>query len=445
MMKNIPLSKRFLFALVMYTLSILGLWFSYHSITHRAMSRSERENTILAVDNLTAQIGAEFKQMNMIASVIAGSDYVQDFLGEQDKLTFYEKAGTVSEIVRKIAFPISSADSVLTISESGRYYKFTGGLSNASCEKLYTTFRGKDMIYTVMELDDTLFFCHMVPVVDYSEQLPIRLGNVIILTGLDKTRRTLEYGVDMPDMDVALILDDQVILCNKPSLEGSLAFNMDSRYGVVSTAIVDGTPLVVMGAIQNGAWVSQNTAFFIAAIISLCLLLSMIYVLYRHLSKGIIGPMSNIIAHVREIGGGQKVRLPETGISDFDTLVAGINEMLGRMEDYNTALVDERQKLFEAEIHKQKMRMGLLSTQMNAHFIVNTLTNIKRLSDKGENEKASQMAAGLAAILKHHHTGDELVNVFNTGYALTAYCRKCPVSWTAKQGKRSTACYKGRI
>jgi len=113
--------------------------------------------------------------------------------------------------------------------------------------------------------------------------------------------------------------------------------------------------------------------------------------MYRYLSAHMIRPMANIISNVREIGGNAQGRLPQTGINDFDALVADINDMLDRTQKYN---------------------MSLHISQIDAHFVVNTLKSIKHLSEIGENDKAAQMSDGLAAILNHQHTGDEMINVF---------------------------------
>jgi sensor histidine kinase YesM len=418
------LRHRYIISIVIYTAVLLLLWTGYHTITHQAISVRERDNTILAADNLTQQISAEFRQMNTVASVIAGSEYIHDFLGEKDYNAFYNKALTVSEIVRRTAFPISDADSVIAISDSGRYFRFSGGLSDTALDSLLGIFFDSDSVYTVIELDGALYFCHSVPVIDYSGRRPVRLGNVIMLNGLDRTRRALDYG---DGVDRAVFLDSIVILSNKPEIEGMAAGEVEPLYGVVSVVAVEGTPLTVSAAIPGDALFPESALFYGIAFASLILLLIMVYMLFRYQSGQMIRPMANIIAGVRAIGNGNECcepgsgRLPETGISDFDALVSDINAMLDRTEEYNAALAAERQKLFDNEIARQNMRISLLSSQMDAHFIVNTLKSVKSLSDMGETDKAGQMAEGLAAILQHLHAGDALVDVFDDLQILERY------------------------
>jgi signal transduction histidine kinase len=354
--------KRFFLPAIIYTSILLALWTGYHLITQQAISRSQRENTILAADNLTQQISAEFKQMNTIASVIASSDFVQDFLSEQNIIAYYEKAAMASEIVRRAAFPISSADSVITISNDGRFYRFSGGLSSKSLETLYETFKDAETIYTVIELDGTLYFCHSVPAIDYSGRLPIRHGNVIMLTGRDKPRRMLGYG---DGIDRGIIFSDTVLLSNNPGLEGMVAADLEPLYGVFSIAPIEGTSLTVVAAILSDALFPERRLFYTITALAICLLISIIYVIYRFLSSQI--------------------------------------------------------KLFDAVIARKNMRLNLLASQMDAHFIVNTLKSVKFLSDHRETEKAGQMAEGLAAILQHLHAGDALVNIFDDLQILEKY------------------------
>jgi len=424
MKEKLTLRHRFLLSLAIYTTIILSLWFGYHIVTHNSVSRSERENTILAADALTVQMSAQFKQMNTVASVIAGSHYVWDFLREQNVIPYYEKATAVSEIVRKTAFPITSADSVITINEEGRFFRFSGGLSNDSLEILFETFKDASTVYTIIELEDILFFCHVVPVIDYSGQLPTPLGKVIMLTGLDRTRRMLGSG---EGVDRWVIQDGIIMLSNNTELEGLGVAETEPNYGVVSTVQIEGTSLFVAAAIPDDALFPERALFYTIAFISLCLFLSMIIVLYHYLSSHIIRPMANIIAGVRDIGYGKdgclpgSGRLPKTGRKDFDALVSDINQMLDRTEECHTELTNERQKLFDIELLRKDMRMSLLASQMDAHFVVNTLKNVKRLSDMGETDKTGRMTEGLAAILQHRHAGDALVNIFDDFQILEKY------------------------
>jgi len=225
-------------------------------------------------------------------------------------------------------------------------------------------------------------------------------------------------------MDIAVILDDEVIMSNNPGLEGAAADKLEERYGMVTTAYVDGTPLSIAAAIPRDEMFPGRSWFLITSLAFCGLLSLLIAVLYYHLSKDMIRPMASVVTGVASLDGEQNKRLsemPVAGKPDFHSLVLTINDMLDRTEKYNAELMEERQKVFDAEMIRQKMRMGLLATQMDAHFVTNTLLNIQSLSDRGDNEQAAQMAGGLAFLMKHQHKGDALVNVFTELRVLEKY------------------------
>jgi sensor histidine kinase YesM len=432
MKEKSSLRRRFMIALVFYSAIILALLIAYQNIARNAIRLSTKENAILAADDLNGRIGAEFSQMRTITAAIAGSSFVKDFLNERNTQAFYEKAVIVSEIILKAAFPVTNSDSIISFGKDGNFYRFSGGLSHDSCEELYRMFGNAGTVYTVIELDGTMFFCHNAPVFDSVGQQPLQIGNIVMLTGLDKTRRMLIPENIIRDIDMAVIFDGEIILSNNMELEGMSATGIEPLYGVVSLAPVAGTTLTVAAAISDDALFPENTLFLLITVSLLCLLLGMIVVLYNYLSGYMIRPMASIIAGVRKIGGDIESRLPETGKRDFDALVTDINAMLDRTKEYNDALAGERQKLFDAEMARQNMRMSLLASQMDAHFVVNTLMNIRRLADMRESEKTGQMADGLAAILQYLHAGDALVNVFDDFLVLGKYIEIMNIKFNGK-------------
>ena len=406
-----PLRRKLTTALFIYTGVIFIVWFSYHFVTYDAIRRAAGESAVLTADIIARQVSAGFEEMKTVSSLAAGSDYLKDFLMEQEVSAYYEKAGIVSEIIHRTASPVSSIDNIITFTERGDYYRFVGGVSNGACEKLYNAFYEEGSVYTIIDLDNALFFCHNAPVFDSSGRNPVKIGNIVMLIGLDKTRRALDSG-GQGEVVAAIVFDNSVMLSNDRSLEGESVSELESKYSVASTIEINDT-LSVSAAISGGAMFPESKLFFISALILIVLLLLVILLLYHYLSSYMIRPMASIITHVREIGGDEKTkRVPETGRKDFDELISDINDMLARTEKYNAELNAERQKLFEAELSGQKMRMGLLASQMDAHFVVNTLANIKTLLDRSDNDRAAHMAEGLAIILKHQHRGDELINIF---------------------------------
>ncbi len=221
-MRNKILRRRFALIVVIYMASALAMWFIYQNTIFSYVRRNTADTAGLLGNNLVDDLNEEFLRMELATSTLAGSIYVQDFLAETDKAAYYEKAGVVSEIIRKTTYPHMGEDSVLTITEGGSVYRFTGSISNESIEKLRGEIADSPSVYSVIELDGTRYFCIASPV--YSRSLKSRNpdGYVVALSNLAKVRRMLTFPDMLTGIDTAVILNDVILFSSGTSSSSSI-------------------------------------------------------------------------------------------------------------------------------------------------------------------------------------------------------------------------------
>lgn len=349
-------AKRLILIMILFTALILSLWFGYFAFSYDTFSRSAAENAQLTAGRLIDQVSAEFSQMNTLAGVIAGSSTVQDFLLADTTATFFAGAEVASEIIRGAIHPHSFVDSVITFDNEGTFFRFAGGLSNPACAALHDMVYGIGPLQTIIELDGVLFFMHSTPVYSVLGHTPTRIGTVVLLTHLDRMRVALVGMGTNPSIYTAVIKDNVILLSGDIGLEGSADTYLDQAYALVLRMDVEGTNLSVAAAMRNEALFPGRPLFVAASFVLLAIMLVSVGFLYMNL----------------------------TG----------------------------RQKLFNAELTRRDMRIGLLTSQIDAHFVVNSIASIHALSMQGDNEKAGRMADGLAQLIKHKHGGDDLRNIF---------------------------------
>ncbi|HBU13027.1 MAG TPA: hypothetical protein DEB31_10000 [Clostridiales bacterium] len=130
--RNKNLRRRFILIITVYLLFVVALWFFCYNTIFRDVQANTSNMMNLIGDNLADKLDSEFSRMKLATSTIAGSVYVQEFLSETDNTAYYEKAGAVSEIIRKTVYPHMGGDTVLTITAEGLFYRFTGSVSNAA-------------------------------------------------------------------------------------------------------------------------------------------------------------------------------------------------------------------------------------------------------------------------------------------------------------------------
>lgn len=155
--------------------------------------------------------------------------------------------------------------------------------------------------------------------------------------------------------------------------------------------------------------------FIITSVVVLVAVFIAVFALFRYLSVYIIKPITEIIDTVASLDGKPEHRLPRASLAGkpgFDSFVYAINDLIDKTDQYRKELLLQKQMLYDSDILQRDMRIGLLTSQIDAHFVVNTIASIHTLAAQGENMRAARMADGLAQIIKHRHTGDELRNLF---------------------------------
>ena len=355
-MRSRIFKRRFALILVFFTVMLAVMWFVYYTTSSRYVGRTMREAIELAESNLLTELNDEFSRLKVAATVIGSSIYVQEFLMETDVEAYLEKTSAVAEIIRKTTYPAMSGDCIYTVSASGVFYRFTGGVSSDAFEGIYADVINGATTYSVEELGGAGWFCLSNPVYPRGSAAGAPVGHIVILSNLAKARRALTKLDSMTGVDTAVIVDGVILFSSNPELDGKDAAELDRLYSSVSVERVTGSNMYAAAAITSSALYFGERLFLASFAIVFVAQLAAFALLYRVLSARMVSPM----------------------LESADG-----------------------------------MRMDLLKTQIDAHFVVNTITCIEGLIHQDKKEKAAKAAENLAHMLKARHTPDDEINVFD--------------------------------
>jgi hypothetical protein len=182
------------------------------------------------------------------------------------------------------------------------------------------------------------------------------IGHIIVFSNLSQARRALTKLDTMSGIDTAVIVDDMILFSSNPELDGKSVAELDRQYGSVVIERVAGSNIYAAAAITFDALHYGERLFLTISLIVLIILLITFALLYKLLSSKMVNPM----------------------LENTDNL-----------------------------------HMGLLKKQIDAHFIVNTITCIEGLAHQGKTEKIAAVSQNLAHILKSRYQPDTEINVFD--------------------------------
>lgn len=154
--------------------------------------------------------------------------------------------------------------------------------------------------------------------------------------------------------------------------------------------------LTVAMAVDDEVFMDPVYRSFIPIILIVILILIICIILSTMLSRQMSDPIRQIYAFLSDTGKGQftKLELSDSGVLEIDKLRDSINESIDNQETSTKTLLT----LKEQEVQSQ---MLALQSQMNPHFLYNSLSMIGEMADSGMTEEVSKMCEDITSILRY--------------------------------------------
>ena len=137
---------------------------------------------------------------------------------------------------------------------------------------------------------------------------------------------------------------------------------------------------------------SFNRLAFIMIAVILCLFL-MFFIFSRYFLKNIIAPVHSIVGGFKSVETGNlDTRVESAGQIEIREMIQSFNHMVERLKISIREKQDAQEKRHEAE-------MKALQSQINPHFLVNTLNSIRFMAQVSHFDGIRKMAEALISIL----------------------------------------------
>jgi len=157
---------------------------------------------------------------------------------------------------------------------------------------------------------------------------------------------------------------------------------------------------------------------FVIAIIIVCLL-------FLFTINNITRPIKKLIFFMNNIKSGSikdlKKQVQLEGSSEINILEYEFNSMMNEINNLTRRLFDTSSKLYEAEIEKDRAELAYLRSQINPHFLYNTLEVMKGISLEEGVDKLYDMSKSLALIFRYSAQGSNIVELNDEISIIRAY------------------------
>ncbi len=415
--KKKPLIRELKWTMLGLSTAMLAMWFFFYVSIHNLVQHHVMQNMEQVSEQIISEMNRSFLQLEEVSFALSKDQAVQDFILEEDDIAFIQKAGRVEKIVNTLAEDSSLMEHLIVFDAQGRYYRFMGNISNSGLKRLYQIISLDSFgSHIRLFLDETSFIGYVTEI----DQDQDRIGTIVMLIDENDIYRLFEQMSENENMKIALAAEGKVILTNDEQLQDAHVADVRKETSYIVYKQVGFTPFELLLSYEDSNH-SMSTLFLTAMLVMAALLLILLEIFLRFWKQKFFEPIQSVITEVESFEGGRGEAIPATGMEHFDGLVAGINDMVERIEQKEKEVYETAYSLQEAELKKQKALIISLKKQISAHFTVNVLNIIKALSATGDNEKAGLMCDGLSYLLRYANVGDALISGMEEFFVLQKY------------------------
>ncbi|KRF42270.1 sensor histidine kinase [Paenibacillus sp. Soil787] len=126
--------------------------------------------------------------------------------------------------------------------------------------------------------------------------------------------------------------------------------------------------------------------------------------------NNILMPLKKLMRLMNTIKMGKlKKRIHLQGYAEIITVAKDFNDMMGEIDELTHRLLESNSRLYEAELVKKQAEMAYLQSQINPHFLYNTLESIKGIAAEEKVDRIFNMTKALARIFRYSIKGTDIV------------------------------------
>lgn len=180
-----------------------------------------------------------------------------------------------------------------------------------------------------------------------------------------------------------------------------------SHIGSMGATVLSLTPKE--NIIRSISWIQNITVYL------LLLALTMIIILFMYFKHNITAPLKRFSVFMHKIENGSvtalKMQVDLDGYKEIEEISHQFNSMIAEINSLTHRLIKTMGTLYETELQKKQAELLFLKSQINPHFLFNTLEVIIGMSFMEEAPQTAEMIKSLSKIFKYCVRGSDTVTV----------------------------------
>ena len=436
-------------------------WANFYNLTKRRAITYQQK----LIDQTYVKIDSVLKDIKTNTDLISGDRSVQEFLTTED---IYIRNIVYGQFILDLLTYMKSFNSIIysiQIEEGGR----TVNCLNASDSNFYYTREYTNFINTYKErygirkksvftgsvkdpYTERHFFFYLSPILitQGGENFAEIAGYCSVMINTSNFQALIR-NTELTANSEFLILDNEnrIIASNKEGKQG-LIFKYfaepDKRGGANDITTYNGRKVIVQkkDLEQAGGWkivsiipvneLTTDMDFILdVGVVSAGCMIIIVLTLGIIIFKNITQPVAGLVEDMKKIGE-RKInsRLKVRSTNEVGILAAEINAMMDRIEEMTRNIFNSQTRMYELELLKKNAEFSTLQSQINPHFLYNTLNCISSIGLASGSRAIAQMCYSMSMIFRYSIRSSNLVSISEEIESINAYLNIIRIRYNGK-------------
>ena len=173
------------------------------------------------------------------------------------------------------------------------------------------------------------------------------------------------------------------------------------RYSVIWVE-VPGTEFSLLIPVLRTELIGHMHMVFVTAICIVCVLLALTVYGIRAISRWLHAPIHNLIKDTRHVSeGNENFRLRPSPADEITEISASVNQMLDELQQRNDQIRQSSENLKELQLLHTQSQLRALQSQINPHFLYNTLECVRSIAYAYHVEEISDILNSIILIYRY--------------------------------------------
>lgn len=426
-----------LFLFSLFSLLLLGASFYRHM--YRLLLQKEENHIEDTVSLMYEQVKNATESTVYYANMLATNSYAQNSLVQENPSVNYRNSQILFQIIPGVTQNNPWVHGVMLlnlhdifISYDKRYELLVNELDRQyaiySPDDYYTGFTG----VVGENQENGPFYIYIQPIFQTSpteENFSRKIGTCLILNTTRQMQEIIDQ-ISMPGHSDFMVLnaDNQLIASNRSShtqdaLAALIPCFAQKANDTRTLKVRNNTCLAFYKTIPSNGWkivsvipeneIYRELHYFFSFIFLFAFLILIIFLLwYYQVSHNILRPVYHIIDFM-SMGADHNLhhRMPVTSQNEIGMLIRQVNILLDEIEALTCRQLEGQTRLYQIELEKKKAELSALQSQINPHFLYNTLENLKGFGYLLHSREIVEITTSLSFIMRYCIKGAETVQL----------------------------------